>query len=96
MVLSLCPCGINSPQTGKLETKYKCGVRIMYMCAEGAILYVGLSSGSILVIDLEVCSMKYIRKEMIVSHLSTVRTQSAVLIVIEYSSKIPRIAVINN
>lgn len=43
-----------SSQSGKLVTKFKVGVRVMYLCVQSGLLYVGLNSGSILVIDLEV------------------------------------------
>ena len=41
-------------QSGKLVTRFKCGVRIMYLCLHNHILFAGLSSGSVLCIDIKV------------------------------------------
>jgi hypothetical protein len=41
------------PQKGKCA-EYVLGVRVMCMCLSGDVLYVGLSSGSVLLIDLQV------------------------------------------
>ena len=38
-----------------MEIQFKCGVRIMYLCLYKNILFAGLSSGSVLFIDLKVC-----------------------------------------
>ena len=43
-------------QKGKCA-EYVLGVRVMCMCLSGDVLYVGLSSGSVLLIDLQVTCM---------------------------------------
>ena len=43
-------------QKGKCA-EYVLGVRVMCMCLSGDVLYVGLSSGSVLLIDLQVMYM---------------------------------------
>ena len=43
-------------QKGKCA-EYVLGVRVMCMCLSGDVLYVGLSSGSVLLIDLQVTYM---------------------------------------
>ena len=52
LILSIILC----VQKGKCA-EYVLGVRVMCMCLSGDVLYVGLSSGSVLLIDLQVTYM---------------------------------------
>ena len=42
------------PQTGVLNAQFKCGSRVMFMCIQRSVLFVGLSSAVVIAIDLEV------------------------------------------
>lgn len=41
------------PQSTKVVAKFRIGVRILFMRVQGVMLFVGLSSGSVVVINLQ-------------------------------------------